>query len=59
MCLAHSRYWNYSYYRPREGPSCCSRFWVSSHYASPEDLLYYEDMHALGCEAAGVLPWET
>eukprot|EP00047_Mylnosiga_fluctuans_P008630 m.259500 g.259500 ORF g.259500 m.259500 type:complete len:721 (+) comp22550_c0_seq1:55-2217(+) len=40
-----------------EGMSCCSKRWISSHYTSPPEMYMLDDLHALGCEAAGEDPY--
>eukprot|EP00053_Salpingoeca_punica_P020479 m.211690 g.211690 ORF g.211690 m.211690 type:complete len:654 (+) comp18729_c0_seq1:109-2070(+) len=45
-------FWKYSP-EAKEGFECCSVYWVSSHYTDHIQMYYYDDMHAVGCEAAG------
>eukprot|EP00051_Salpingoeca_urceolata_P035409 m.509190 g.509190 ORF g.509190 m.509190 type:complete len:523 (-) comp91699_c0_seq1:15-1583(-) len=47
-------HWWWSYARDHvQGPACCSDRWIVSHYTTPEEMFYFDDMHAVGCEAAG------
>ncbi|EDQ86385.1 uncharacterized protein MONBRDRAFT_28361 [Monosiga brevicollis MX1] len=34
----------------KDGPACCARRWIGSHYAKPSDMYAFDDLHALGCE---------
>ena len=53
------RYWDYSYYPPKEGSESSSPSWVASHYISPEEMLTLETLHELKCEGAGQQPWDA
>ncbi len=39
-----------------EGRECCSKRWIASHYTSPAEMYLLHDLHAMGCEAAGMDP---
>jgi glycoprotein-N-acetylgalactosamine 3-beta-galactosyltransferase len=44
--------WRYSP-EAKEGRECCSKKFVSSHYALPDQMRYLDDAHDSGCEAKG------
>ena len=49
-------FWKYSL-DAKEGKECCSKKFVSSHYAWPDNMMYMDDAHLQGCEAAGRDPF--
>lgn len=45
-------FWKYSP-DAREGPQCCSKKYVATHYSQPDNMRYLDDAHEHGCEAKG------
>ncbi|EGD74071.1 hypothetical protein PTSG_05763 [Salpingoeca rosetta] len=45
-------YWKYCP-TAKEGKECCSTRWLGTHYVTPDEMRSLEDLHLMGCEAAG------
>lgn len=57
---ANKDHWLWVYDRDsKEGLECCSKHWVGTHYVPPEEMRQLEDLHSVGCEAAGKDPFQA
>jgi hypothetical protein len=61
LASADPTFWflSYSLDPVQEDGNCCSKRWVASHYIEAHEQLIYDDLHAIGCEAAGSDPWDA